>query len=177
MLTTQIEPYHVVQTSNPDVITEICRFRVSVWREEHQLAYGAFPAGEWRDECDDSALHWLLRDSRQRLAAAGRLTMHDSLAEVDQCHEYSRFELDLAGPVAAPDRVVVARFARGHGLGRQLLDLQDAAAHARGAAYAVRQASPRMAQLLANRGWEVLGPASADPRFPDVDFLATLKRF
>ena len=103
--------------------------------------------------------------------------MHDSLAEVHQSHEYLRFGLDLTGPIAAPDRVVVARFAQGHGLGRQLLDLQDTAALSRGATHAVRQASPRMVQLLTNRGWEALGPATADPRFPGIEFLVVLKRF
>ena len=169
--------WHVLETRDERVVAEICRFRVSVWREEGQLALHAFPNGQWRDPIDDESTHWLIRDSRGRCAAAGRLSMHAALAEVHQAEEYLRFDLKLPGPVAAPDRVVVAGFARASGLGRQILDLQDAAAQARGASHAVRQASPRMAQLLEHRGWRVLGPASPDDRFPGVEFLVVLKTF
>jgi hypothetical protein len=169
--------WQVIETCDERVIAEICRFRVSVWREEGQLAAHAFSNGQWRDPVDDRATHWLIRDVRGRCAAAGRLSMHDSLAEVHQADEYLRFGLQLPGPVAAPDRVVVAGFARASGLGRQILDLQDSAACARGASHAVRQASPRMAQLLEHRGWRVLGPASPDDRFPGVEFQVVIKRF
>jgi hypothetical protein len=167
----------VLESCDEHFIAEICRFRVSVWREEGQLASHAFPNGQWRDSVDDRSTHWLIRDFRGCCAAAGRLSMHRSLAEVYQADEYLRFGLQLPGPVAAPDRVVVARFARAYGLGRQILDLQDAAAQARGALHAVRQASPRMAQLLEHRGWQVLGPASPDDRFPGVEFQVVVKEY
>jgi len=169
--------WHVLETCDQQVIAEICRFRVSVWREEGQLASHAFPNGQWRDPVDDQSSHWVIRDFRGCLAAAGRLSMHHSLAEVHQGEEYLRFVLELPGPVAAPDRVVVARFARACDLGRLILNLQDAAAQARGASHAVRQASPRMVQLLKHRGWRVLGPASPDDRFPGVEFQVVVKEF
>jgi hypothetical protein len=175
--TTCSQPWHVLETCDEQVIAEICRFRVSVWREQGQLASHAFPSGQWRDPIDDQSTHWLIRDFRGCCAAAGRLSMHRSLADVHQAEEYLRFGLQLPGPVAAPDRVVVAGFARASGLGRQILDLQDAAAEARGASHAVRQASPRMAQLLEHRGWQVLGPASPDDRFAGVDFQVVIKEF
>jgi predicted GNAT family N-acyltransferase len=169
--------WHVLETCDEHIIEEICRFRVSVWREQGQLASHAFPNGQWRDPIDDQSTHWLIRDSQGSCAAAGRLSMHGSLAEVHQAQEYLRFGLHLPGPVAAPDRVVVASFARESGLGRQILDLQDAAAQALGASHAVRQASPRMVQLLQHRGWQALGPASPDDRFPGVEFQVVVKKF
>ena len=169
------ESWQVLETADAALIEEICRFRVRVWRQEGQLSSEAFGSGTWRDSVDDGALHWLIRDSRGRLAAAGRLSVHESLEDVHQAEEYLRFELALPGPIAAPDRVVVARFARKAGLGRRILDLQDAAAVARGASHAVRQASPRMVELLKHRGWQVLGPASSDERFPGVAFTAVIK--
>ena len=39
--------------------------------------------------------------------------------------------------------------------------------------YAVRQASPTMVRLLLRRGWQVVGPASDDPRFPGISFQVT----
>ena len=169
--------WEVVETSDQRLIDEICRFRVEVWREEGQLSADAFPTGRWRDAIDDHATHWLIRTSDGSSAAAGRLSIHPSLHEVHQCEEYLRFDLGLSGPIAAPDRVVVAPFARANGLGKWILDLQDAASIARGATHAVRQASPRMVQLLKPRGWRVLGPASPDPRFPGVEFQVVIKTF
>ena len=177
MLLPCTESWHVLQTRDANVIEEICRFRVRVWREAGQLASHAFPGGLWRDAADAQATHWLIRNSTGRCAAAGRLTMHESLADVYQSQEYLRFGLDLTGPIAAPDRVVVAGFARGSGLGRQILDLQDSAAEARGATHAVRQASPRMTELLEHRGWRKLGAASPDARFPGVEFQVVMKEF
>jgi GNAT superfamily N-acetyltransferase len=177
MLRTCAPAWHVLETCDEHVIAEICRFRVSVWREEGQLASHAFPNGQWRDPVDGQSTHWLIRDFRGCCAAAGRLSMHRSLEEVHQAEEYLRFGLQLPGSVAAPDRVVVARFARASGLGRQILDLQDAAAQAAGASHAVRQASPRMAQLLEHRGWQVLGRASPDDRFSGVEFQVVVKEF
>ena len=168
--------FHVVETTDKTLIDEICRFRVRVC-EEGQLSSEAFRIGVWRDHCDDDAIHWLIRDSDRRLAAAGRLNICASLDDVHQAEEYLRFGLKLPGPIAAPDRVVVARHARGKGLGRQILDLQDAAAEARDVSHAVRQASPRMIELLKHRGWRLLGPASHDDRFPGVDFQVVVKEF
>ena len=167
----------VRQVSDALTVEKICRFRVEVWRGEGTLSDDAFPDGMWRDPIDSDAQHWLICDAAGRFAAAGRLTLHATLADVGQSEEYTRWGLDVAGPVASPDRVVVARFARAGGLGRRILDLQDDAAREQGARYAVRQASPRMVKLLQNRGWRVLGPASDDRRFPNVAFQSVVKEF
>jgi GNAT superfamily N-acetyltransferase len=158
-------------------IEEICRFRVAVWRGEGNLRVDAFPDGQWRDPIDNLARHWLIRDPQGRPAAAGRLSVHAELSDVHEHEEYARWGIDLPGPVANPDRTVVARFARGRGLGRLILDVQDEAAREQGARYAVRQASPRMLQLLQQRGWRILGRSAPDDRFPGVAFQTVIKYF
>jgi hypothetical protein len=48
-------------------------------------------------------------------------------------------------------------------------------AQADGATLAIRQASPRMVKLLMRRGWQLVGPALPDPRFPGVSFTVATK--
>jgi hypothetical protein len=71
---------------------------------------------------------------------------------------------------------VVCPSAQGFGLARLILDVQEEAARLSGARFAVRQASPRMVKLLRQRGWEILGPASEDARFPQVAFQVAILR-
>ena len=158
-----------VPVADPPTLEAIYRLRASVWRETGDIAQAAFGDGRWSDEYDPAAMHWVIRDGEQ-LVAAARLSVHDRLADVPEAGEYAAAGLRLEGRIAAPARVVVATAARRHGLAAQLLDAQDAAARAAGCAYAVRQSSPAMSRLLARRGWRDVGPAGLDERFPGVQF-------
>lgn len=165
------------EVTDPAEIAEICRFRAQVWRDTGQTAADAFPVQGWRDPIDGVCRHWVIRDPAGQLLAAGRLSVHATLDEVHQAEEYRRYGLDLNGPIAAPDRVVVSPAMQGAGLGRRILDVQDEAARQIGARHAVRQASPGMVRLITQRGWRVVGPASSDARFPGVRFQVATKSF
>ena len=165
------------EVTDPAEIAEICRFRAQVWRDTGQTAADAFPVQGWRDPIDRVCRHWVIRDPAGQLLAAGRLSVHATLDDVHQAEEYRRYGLDLEGPIAAPDRVVVCPTLQGAGLGRRILDVQDEAARQMGARHAVRQASPGMVRLITQRGWRVVGPASADARFPGVLFQVATKSF
>jgi GNAT superfamily N-acetyltransferase len=153
----------------PATLQAIYRLRASVWRETGDIAQAAFADGSWSDEHDPGALHWVIRDAGE-LVAAARLSVHERLAEVPEAEEYAAVGLALEGRIAAPARVVVAAAARRHGLAGLLLDAQDAAARAAGCTFAVRQASPAMTRLLERRGWRDMGAAGLDERFPGVRF-------
>ena len=98
-----------------------------------------------------------IEQEQAELAARGRRGFSERLSALD----------------LQPTQAIVQRYMDKH----VSAALQDAAAQVRGASHAVRQASPRMAELLQHRGWRTLGPASPDPRFPDVDFQVVLKEF
>lgn len=164
----------LIEVSDPSSVARICRFRAAVWRATPGTAPEAFPEGIWRDAADDSARHWICQASDGQLLAAARLSIVDSLADVTEAEQYQRYGLGVDGPVAAPDRVAVAPEAQRHGLAGWLLDVQQQASRDAGAVCAVRQASPRMAKLLARRGWQFFGPASRDPRFPGTEFTVSI---
>ncbi len=166
-----------VEISDPYTIAQICRFRARVWKASGKLRADAFGDEGWRDPIDSRCRHWVIRNTDHVIVAAGRLSMHDTLDDVHQSEEYRQYGLDVAGPIASPDRVVVCPSMQGGGLGWQILNAQDEAAFEQGATYAVRQASPGMVQLLRHRGWEIMGPASDDPRFPGEKFQVAVYRF
>jgi GNAT superfamily N-acetyltransferase len=166
-----------MESTDSEIIAEICRFRARVWKETGKLKNNAFGDDGWRDPIDSHCLHWVIRTEDDTLVAAGRLSIHDTLDEVHQAEEYRRYGLDLPGRVASPDRVVVCPSMQGHGLGWQILEVQDKTAVQQGAQHAVRQASPGMVRLLRRRGWNIVGPASSDPRFPGEVFHVAVVSF
>lgn len=161
--------------SSREEIAEICRFRVAVWAATGKLDASAFGPEGWRDPIDDDACHWIIRHESGSLAAAGRITLHSRLDQVHQANEYLRYGLQFSGPVAAPDRVVVEPRFQGHGLGAQIVDLQDKFAQTMNARVAVRQASETMVRLIVRRGWSLVGPATSDPRFPGASFTVAYR--
>jgi len=159
----------------PARLTEMFQLRAAVWVAEGADP-GAFPSGEWRDDRDASRLHWIAVHA-DRIVATASLSMHATLADVEEGDVYVRAGLFSPGPVAAPARVTVAADFRGCGLAQSLLDVQDAAALEAGATLSVRQASPAMRRLLERRGWQEHGPGPWDARFPGTQFtVMSLRR-
>lgn len=160
----------IMEVRDSPTIDEICRFRARVWTATPGASQHAFPSGEWRDDIDSWARHWIGRSPAGELVAAARLAIFDRLEHLSEAPEYLNYGLQADGQIAAPDRVVVAPAEQGQGWAGLLLDAQHAASSDSGAVCALRQASPRMARLLERRGWQMLGPASIDPRFPQTQF-------
>lgn len=168
------DPVLVTRTSE---IAEICRFRAAVLAATGTLRSDAFGAEGWHDPIDEHSRHWIIRHQSGTLAAAGRLSIHAELSAVHQAEEYLRYGIPSEGPIAAPDRVVVAPEFQGQGLGGQLVDIQDREAQSLGARLAVRQASPSMVRLIVERGWIIAGPATLDSRFPGIEFSVAYRLF
>ncbi len=156
--------------TDPAALEAIYRLRVAVWRETAHLPADTFADGRWCDAADAAAMHWAIRRGGD-LVAAGRLSVHECLADVPDAEEYAAVGLRLEGPIAAPARFVVAPRARGHGLTARLREVWMDAARAAGCRFAVSQAAPEMSRIARGRGWYVAGPAAADDRFPGVAFV------
>jgi GNAT superfamily N-acetyltransferase len=159
---------------DPRQIDAICRLRARVWRVANGIAQNAFPDGVWRDPYDDLAVHWMVHDEG-RLIAAARLLLHERIEDAIEAFQYARYAIRWQGLIAAPDHVVVCPSAQGRGIASLLLAAQEEMARADGATFAIRQASPRMVQLLVRRGWRLHGPALPDARFPGVSFTVASK--
>jgi GNAT superfamily N-acetyltransferase len=152
----------------PEHREALYRLRARVW-VEGGADPAAFAGGRWSDPRDELRRHWIALHEGEVVAGAS-LSIHPCLREVEEAEAYLGFGLPEAGAVAAPARVVVRRDWRGRGLLQRLLDAQDEAARAAGAALAVRQASRMMRPLLLRRGWRYHGPGPHDSRFPREEF-------
>lgn len=158
-------------------LDRIGRLRAEVWSQTEGIAEHAFSAGQWRDEYDDEAQHWIVLGDNHRLVAAARQNYAHGIENIAEAHQYIRYGLQPAGLIATPARIVVHSSARRQGIAWKLLNTQQEAAVAKGAAIAMRQASKPMMPLLTRMGCEFLGPALVDPKFPGVEFTVAIRRF
>jgi GNAT superfamily N-acetyltransferase len=107
----------------PEFMTQVYTLRVQAWRARTQ----AFPdMDEWRDDYDDVALHWAIVTQTTAgvplAVAAARMTIHAQLSEVPSAEIYDGLlPVDLPGPIASINRLVVAKHFAGQGLS-QILD-------------------------------------------------------
>lgn len=169
--------FKLQSVSNPGTIDDIFRFRARVWTGIDGVAADAFPSGKWHDKHDETAQHWIVTNSANQIIGSARLTVHARIEDVVEPEQYQRYGVECDGLVAAPDRVVVCPSARRQGIARRLLDAQHEASLHAGAACALRQASPAMCRLVSNRDWRLLGPATIDPRFPNIVFTVAIRTF
>jgi GNAT superfamily N-acetyltransferase len=165
-----------LNSQDPIAIGDICRFRAHVWQATLRKAGHEFEHSEIRDAWDASATHWIVRDASGQIAASGRLIVAQDWMGIPEPSEYLEKGIpEVKGLIAAPDRIVVRPDCQKGGLASRLLELQEQEAERLGAAIAVRQASPGMLRCIEKRGWVAVGPASPDPKFPDVAFTVAYK--
>lgn len=153
-------PFIVERVESVDDPAAIYRLRVAAWRSRTDY----FPdIAEWQDAHDATACHRAIRDGEQIVAAA-RLTIHDRLADAPSAEIYEGvLPPDLAGPIAAMTRLVVARSHGGQGLSR-LLDLARVDhARASGCRHVVGETFAGLPRLkaVAELGFVIVGPSGA----------------
>ncbi len=96
-----------VEVQDPEVIREIVfGLRVEAWRSVGVLLDGTFPADVCEDDHEDHSLHWVIRGG-DRIVAAARMCVHDSIAALPDAEFFVGLELDAAPPLAALNRLVV----------------------------------------------------------------------
>jgi len=110
-----IEP---VEFNDLETLNRICRFRVRVWLSAG-MQREDFLSGDLKDEHEEHARHWIVRDG-ERLLASARMCVHKSLANVPNANVYENLGLELLGPFGSINRLVIDPQARGLGLSKQL---------------------------------------------------------
>jgi GNAT superfamily N-acetyltransferase len=108
------------KVAGADWLRRIGHLRSLIWRHDG-VRVPDFEGGNpdiWLDELDNTAHHWVALHGR-RLVAAGRYTIHQTLAGVPDEHWFRRHSA-LAGPIASFNRLVVLQAYRRCGIGRRL---------------------------------------------------------
>ena len=113
-----------VTPPNAELLEQIGRLRVRAWAT---VVEEAAQMEVWLDEFDASARHWIVTVNGE-LAAAARMSVHNSIGEVPEAEIYLGLITDsLPKPIASINRLVVSPDHRRRGYAR-LLDCARIAA-------------------------------------------------
>jgi GNAT superfamily N-acetyltransferase len=158
--------------ADASTLEAIGRLRYRVWTDEGQIAAARFPGGVWLDRFDASARHWLACDARGRVIGAARMTVHQALADAPDGYVWTDAGRSVPLPFANISKLVVAREARGRGVGLALSEARIAAATEDGIRHFTVTSSAANARLLARLGFWDTGVRVRFPDRPGVEFLA-----
>ena len=100
------------------ILDQIYRLRVLAWVET-EVGAEVFPSGEWTDEYDPMARHWVVVDGVDVVAAC-RLTVYETLPDVPCAPFYARVAEQTSSPYGVFSRLVVLERARRKGISRRL---------------------------------------------------------
>ncbi len=156
----------IVEVTDPDTIQCIQRLRAECWVTTG-LPATVFPDGQWCDPGEEQPpfRHWAAF-AGARLVAAGRLSIHERLAETPGGHLFAQLPVEIAPPIASLNRLVVHPDVRRQGLSRQLDHIRLTAARAAGARTVLAYWS-RVTGLARYRSLEAMGFV----RVSDFDFF------
>lgn len=162
-------PGPVRLVSGEDWLARIARFRVDVWQSYGILAEGYYIDGRCLEEQDQEAIHLVIL-AGDRLCGAVRYNDYAQLADCPLASSYRAAGIELSGPIAIPERMVVdPEFAR-QGIWAELSDRLLQLCVERKARYMISECSELVARAMRKRGRQSLGMAPIDPRFPGARF-------
>jgi len=127
-------PFSLKQVSFRTHSDAIGRLRVQAWRNERDIDPVFFARPSWVEELDSHAMHWVIMD-KEEVVAAARLSLHTSLADVPYAYLLPPTVQQPLGKhlVASLSRMVVSPHYRGHRFSKVLDQVRMAAALAAGA--------------------------------------------
>lgn len=146
----------LVEVHDADLLKEILALRVTAWKSFIQVD----PAlDEWTDRFDATARHWAILDGNTAVAA-GRLSIHETLADVPDSEVYEPvLTMPLKGPLASMNRLVVHPNYRGQHLSDRLDEVRISAAEAAGCSCVIghTHAGDKRVTQLVTEGFQAMG--------------------
>ena len=100
-----------------DLVPLTFRLRYEVWSAETKLIPRVKKQGVITDSHDAHARHWVAFDEKEMVGAA-RMCVHEKQQDVPEGSCYKAIE--LIGPLASINRLIVARSARNRGIAKKL---------------------------------------------------------
>jgi GNAT superfamily N-acetyltransferase len=155
-------PFAITTQAMFDQIVELRRL---VWCSEPGLinARSYDPEPGWlQDDHDRHGQHWVMT-SGDTVVAAARVCVHDIAVELPDWERCPAELLDLQGPVASLNRMVVHPAMRRLGLSSALTTVRLEAARSQGARSVVVEAAPSRVAPLRALGFIELGRTRAEP--------------
>jgi GNAT superfamily N-acetyltransferase len=146
----------LVEVSQSEILQQILSLRVLAWRSFISIDPDLH---EWTDKYDDTGRHWAVLDG-DKVAAAGRLSVHERLCDVPDSEVYTPvLTMSMSPPIGSMNRLVVHPDYRGRGLSDQLDEVRISAAEAAGCTCVIghtHAGDKRVAQLV-REGFQAMG--------------------
>jgi len=111
----------VAEITGTEIVPLTYELRYRVWSKEASLVDSIQEMGVICDEHDTHARHWAAFSCQGTLVASARLCVHEKWQDVPEGDCYK--ELELTGPIASINRLIVEPSARNCGIAKKL-DLQ-----------------------------------------------------
>jgi GNAT superfamily N-acetyltransferase len=144
-------------------LEQIFEFRESIWRNEPTIIDAhKLDASSLRDGHDAHGLHWIIT-VKQSIVAAARLCIHHSARDLPYFDGFHHLRVDIPGPFASLNRLVVHPSMRRRGLSRALTNVRIDAARSKGAKTIIVEAAPDRVPGLREFGFVELGHSEALP--------------
>lgn len=150
-------------------LERIAKFRVQVWNQDGSIDATSFTDGQCLEATDAEAIHVVVLDG-ETLIAAIRFNSYATLSDCPLAQQYRAAGIDVPGPVAVPERLVVAEKHRRRGILSGLADHMLELCQQYGCRSMISECSPATADMLRKRGRQSLGYAPHDPRFPHTRY-------
>ncbi|MDQ6963273.1 MAG: GNAT family N-acetyltransferase [Mariprofundaceae bacterium] len=144
------------QTTDPTQFDDIAALRADIWQCEGFTIQSLNKKGQWFDELDAVAIHWVIF-YQQKLIAAARLSLHLHVKEIPYAYLFSNHDLPLTSPFALLSRLVVSKPMRRRGIAKNLDQLRIQEAQKHRANHSIVLAAPHRVNALKKLGFIGVG--------------------
>lgn len=114
--------YEPTLLTDKNRLKEIYALRVEAWENSEKREFvnqELFPNG-WFDDLDDNAFHWVIINEHNKIIAAARLNIFNSLSKLPYKEFVKSIEFPTSIPFAFYSRLIVAKDYQGKGLSTKL---------------------------------------------------------
>lgn len=166
-----------IGVDDPNLLAEITRFRLAVWRAESTTLVGSFPDNSWGDEKDLLSQHLVVfsLSCPDKIIASARLTLYDSFESFPDRAWYSDFALPVVPPIAYLTRDVVDSQHRTIGLGQYLNLERLRLAEDQGAKTAIADIPDYRIRSFEALGFAMMQKPKIGIIFPEMKWTVMLK--
>ena len=158
-----------------DYANEIGYLRRKSWETVEGFNPKAFPAKEWIDELDKSAIHWAVFQE-QKIIACARLGFYYSFEETPYMDMMKQYKSQLKLPIASLNRLVVCKDYRRSHISLLLDDIRIEEAKKNGIKTIVGQAVSSRIKSLQNFGFEYIADIGSITELPNIELSLMIKQ-
>lgn len=146
-------------------LQEIYDLRVDIWESSEKsriVNRRLFPNG-WHDELDENAFHWVMFNEQNKIIAAARLNVFNSIKEFPYYSDIKHLSLPNTKPFAFYSRLVIHPEYRGEGRSFQFADSRMRFCETRKVRWAqVYINNERIKKLFGGLGFQIIGQAEVN---------------